>query len=139
MKRRSETNQLLKKGAKLTQISYVILAAVFLLSLPIMGFIKVYAIFARGYVIWFVPWLLSLVSDLFLRTEGIVASTIIFAVAAALQNTLVGWIYLRYKDSSRPIRISCQIFAGIVILIVLLIFLRHYISFGQLFPQPPIR
>jgi len=104
-----------------------------------MGFIKVYAIFARGYVLWLAPWLLSLAGDFLLQAEGIVATTIIFAIAAALQNTLIGWIYLRYKDSSKLVRIGGQVFAGAVTLIVLLIFLRHYISFGQLFPQPPIR
>jgi len=104
-----------------------------------MGFIKAYAIFARGYVLWLAPWLLSLAGDFLLSTEGIVASTIIFAIAAALQNTLIGWIYLRYKDSSKIVRIGGQVFAGTVILIVVLIFLRHYISFGQLFPQPPLR
>ena len=130
---------MLKKGTKLTQASYIILLAIFLLSLPIMGFIKAYAIFARGYVLWLAPWLLSLAGDFLLSTEGIVASTIIFAIAAALQNTLIGWIYLRYKDSSKIVRIGGQVFAGTVILIVVLIFLRHYISFGQLFPQPPLR
>ena len=130
---------MLKKSMELTQASYIILVAIFLLSLPIMGFIKAYAIFARGYVLWLAPWLLSLAGDFLLSTEGIVASTIIFTIAAALQNTLIGWIYLRYKDSSKIVRIGGQVFAGAVILIVVLIFLRHYISFGQLFPQPPLR
>ncbi|MCL2379507.1 MAG: hypothetical protein FWC81_01785, partial [Coriobacteriia bacterium] len=133
MRTKSEANQPLKKRAKLAQVNCVILVAVFLLSLPIMGFIKVYAIFARGYVIWLAPWLLSFLSELLLRIEvgaTIIVTTTIFAIAAALQNTLIAWIYLRYKDSSKFVRIGCQIFAGIVILIVLLIFLRHYISFG---------
>jgi len=132
--------RILEAKTKFSQADYLTLAAAFLLSLPLMGFIKAYAIFARGYVIWFIPWLLSLLGEFLFKLEAASTATIlIFAIAAALQNTLIAWIYLRYKDSSKLIRIGGRIFAGIVILIVSLIFLRHYISFGQLFPQPPIR
>ena len=130
----------MNKLMKLSRSDYLLLAAAFFLSFPIMWLIKVYAIFARGFVIWFVPWFLSPLGESILGIPATTGTTIVFMIAAALQNTLITWLYLKYKDRSKFVSIAYRVFVGALIFIVLAIFLRHYMTFGQLLPAtPPVR
>ncbi|HET6352138.1 MAG TPA: hypothetical protein VFG89_08425 [Coriobacteriia bacterium] len=80
-----------------------LLAGTFALSLPAMWLVGQIAIFAYGFGVWFIPWLLGAIVGGWLlpqRAFGFVVTEfdgpiIGFAVFAAAQNTLMVWWRLR--------------------------------------------
>ena len=116
---------------------WILLAASFLLSFPVMWFIKVYAIFARGFVIWFAPWFLSPLGESVFGIPDTLGTNIVFMILAAIQNAIITWLYIRYRDKSKLVRFLYWFFVSFIVVVVVSIFLRHYMSFGQLFPVPP--
>lgn len=79
--------------------------AVFLVSIPVMWFLGQLAVFAYGFGIWVVPWLVGAMLGSLLFPQGsywfIVTEfdgpIIVFTFLAALQNALVFWLLVQWS------------------------------------------
>ncbi len=83
---------------------------VFLLSLPAMYQIGVFAMFAFGFGVWIVPWILGATLGTMALPQGALnglirsefdGAIIFFAFFAAVQNALFAWLIVRWALQGR--------------------------------------
>ena len=85
--------------------------AVFFVSLLFWQPVSFFAIFNFGFLFWIIPFVLSALG-LFLPQDGFIITTefdgpvMLFTLFASAQNALMTRHYLRYKDSSKFVRIG---------------------------------
>ena len=110
----------------------VILALVFLVSLPLMWLIGILGSIFLGFGLWVLPWFFGIIFATGPLDNGGQLNS--FALFASIQNVWMVWFYLTRKDS-RKVRVAFWLVVGFTIVLAVWMLIQ-YPSFTS--PLPPI-